>query len=40
MVKQKWGKQFGGTAPPNNTLFGGAVLPNSTLFDGTPHSEK
>ena len=22
MVKKKWGKQFGGTAPPNNTLFG------------------
>ena len=40
MVKKKWGKQFGGTAPPNNTLFGGTVPPNNTLFGGTPHSEK
>ena len=34
MVKKKWGKQFGGTAPPNNTLFGGTVPPNNTLFGG------
>ena len=31
---------FGGTVPPNNTLFGGTVPPNSTLFGGTPDSEK
>ena len=35
-----WGKLFGGTVPPNNTLFGGTVPPNSTLFGGTPDSEK
>ena len=35
-----WGKLFGGTVPPNNTLFGGTVPPNSTLFGGTPNSDK
>ena len=46
-----WGKLFGGTVPPNNTLFGGTVPPNntlfggtvprnSTLFGGTPYSDK
>ena len=48
---KNWGKLFGGTVPPNNTLFGGTVPPNntlfgrtvppnSTLFGGTPDSEK
>ena len=35
-----WGKLFGGTVLPNNTLFGGTVPPNNTLFGGTPHSKK
>ena len=35
-----WGKLFGGTVPPNNTLFGGTVPPNSTLFGGTLDFEK
>ena len=46
-----WGKLFGGTVPPNNTLFGrtvppnntlfgGAVPPNSTLFGETPDFDK
>ena len=38
--KSFWGKLFGGTVPPNNTLFGGTVPPNSTLFGGTPDFEK
>ena len=33
--KEFWGKLFGGTVPPNNTLFGGTVPPNNTLFGGT-----
>ena len=33
--KVKWGKLFGGTVPPNNTLFGGTVPPNKALFGGT-----
>ena len=40
MNPSKWGKLFGGTVPPNNTLFGGTVPPNSTLFGGTPDFEK
>ena len=35
-----WGKLFGGTVPPNNTLFGGPGPPNNTLFGGTPYSDK
>ena len=35
-----WGKLFGGTVLPNNTLFGGTVPPNSTLFGGTPKLQK
>ena len=26
-----WGKLFGGTVPPNNTLFGGTVMNAGTL---------
>ena len=28
-LKFLWGKLFGGTVPPNNTLFGGTVPPNT-----------
>ena len=35
VVFKQWGKLFGGTVPPNNTLFGRTVLPNNTLFGGT-----
>ena len=35
ILKRKWGKLFGGTVPPNNTLFGRTVPPNNTLFGGT-----
>ena len=40
LLKSYWGKLFGGTVPPNNTLFGGTVPPNSTLFGGTPDFDK
>ena len=37
---KNWGKLFGGTVPPNNTLFGRTVPPNSRLFGRTPDFEK